>query len=221
MIPLRDVIPSRTLPGVTLALIAANALAFVYQLSLGRELEPYLAAHGLVPARFSVETLLTSLFVHNGIVHALGTMLYLWLFGDNVEDRMGHGRFAVFYLLCGTAAAAAHAIAHPDSREPLAGASGAVAGVLGGYFVLYPRSRIVTLLPMLPFIRIVEVPAVFFLGVWALLQLAGSAGSIAGATEPAGGIAMWAQLGAFGTGAAAVRLFRRPERQRVEWWNDA
>jgi membrane associated rhomboid family serine protease len=218
MIPLRDVIPSRTLPGVTLALIAANALAFVYELSLGRDLEPFLAAHGLVPARFSVEALLTSLFLHQSVVHVGGTMLYLWLFADNLEDRMGHGRFAAFYLLCGTAAAAAHAIAHPDSRVPLVGASGAVAGVLGAYFVLYPRSKIVTLLPMLPFLRLVEVPAVFFLGVWVLLQFAGGAGSLAGA---AGGIASWAHLAGFGTGAAAVRLFRRPERQRVEWWNDA
>jgi membrane associated rhomboid family serine protease len=149
-------------------------------------------------------------------------MLYLWIFGDNVEDRMGHGRFLVFYLLCGTAAALAQTIVNPDSVVPMVGASGAIAGVMGAYFVLYPRSRIVTLLPLFFFFQIVEVPAIFFLGFWFLLQLLNGVGSMATATgSNTGGIAFWAHAAGFLAGLSGVLVFRRPERQRVEWWNDA
>jgi membrane associated rhomboid family serine protease len=147
-------------------------------------------------------------------------MLYLWIFGDNVEDRMGHGRFLVFYLLCGATAALAQTFTDPASIVPMVGASGAIAGVMGAYFVLYPRSRIVTLVPIFFFIRIIEVPAIFFLGIWFLMQFASGLGSIATAAgEPAGGIAFWAHVAGFGAGLATVTLFRRPERTRVEWWN--
>jgi membrane associated rhomboid family serine protease len=135
---------------------------------------------------------------------------------------MGHGRFLAFYLLCGTAAALVQTLTSPDSPVPMVGASGAIAGVMGAYFVLYPHSRIVTLLPFI-FIQIVEVPAVFFLGIWFVMQFLSGVGSIASATagQPAGGIAFWAHVSGFAAGVVGVFVFRRPQRERVEWWNDA
>jgi membrane associated rhomboid family serine protease len=222
MIPLRDVIPSRTTPVVTVALIVINALVFLYQFSLGPAVEEFVGAYGLIPADFSWMTVLSSMFLHGGLLHFGGNMLYLWIFGDNVEDRMGHGRFLGFYLLCGTAAALAQTFTDPRSTIPMVGASGAIAGVMGAYFVLYPHSRIVTLLPIFVFIQIVEVPAIFFLGIWFLMQFINGLGSLALATgEPLGGIAFWAHVAGFVAGGTGVFLFRRPERQRVEWWHDA
>ena len=223
MIPLRDVIPSRTTPFVTIGLIVVNVLVFLYELSLGElYLEEFLLSWGLVPAAFSWVAVLSSMFLHGGVMHIGSNMLFLWIFGDNVEDRMGHGRFVAFYLLCGTAAALAQTAMSPDSIVPMVGASGAVAGVMGAYFVLYPHSRIVTLVPIFFFIHIMEVPAIIFLGVWFLLQFVSGVGSIAAATggEPAGGIAFWAHVAGFVAGLGGVLVFRRPERQRVEWWND-
>ena len=220
MIPLRDVIPSRTTPVVTVTLISLNALAFVYELSLGRAVERFLAVYGLVPADFSIVTMITSMFLHGGFLHFGGNMLYLWIFGDNVEDRMGHGRFIVFYLMCGAAAAIAQTWMQPDSYVPMVGASGAIAGVMGAYFVMYPRSKIVTLVPIFFFIQLVELPAIFFLGFWFLMQFLSGLGSIAAATETAGGVAFWAHMAGFAAGLGGVTLFRRPERHRVEWWND-
>ena len=159
MIPLRDVIPSRTRPVVTVTLIVLNALVFLQQLGLSPELgEAFVFRFGLVPADFSWFNVLTSMFVHGGLMHVGGNMLYLWIFGDNVEDRMGHGRFLVFYLLSGAGAALAQTVAEPSSPIPMVGASGAIAGVMGAYFVLYPKSRVLTLLPF-P-ITVVEIPAV-------------------------------------------------------------
>ena len=223
MIPLRDVIPTRTTPFVTVTLIVLNALVFVYQLALGEAVQAFVLYWGLVPAAFSWVTVLTSMFLHGGLLHFGGNMLYLWIFGDNVEDRMGHGRFLVFYLLCGTAAALAQTIMVPDSVIPMVGASGAIAGVMGAYFVLYPRSRIVTLVPIFFFIQILEVPAIFFLGIWFLIQFVSGVGSMATAApgEPAGGIAFWAHVAGFVAGLSGVVVFRRPERQRVEWWDNA
>ena len=223
MIPLRDVIPSRTTPYVTFVLIALNTLVFAYQFTMGEAIEEFILYFALIPAAFSWVAVLTSMFLHGGALHFAGNMLYLWIFGDNVEDRMGHGRFLVFYVLCGTAAALAQTIVNPDSVVPMVGASGAIAGVMGAYFVLYPRSRIVTLLPLFFFFHIVEIPAIFFLGFWFLLQLMSGVGSMATATggEPGGGIAFWAHAAGFVAGIGGVLVFRRPERQRVEWWNDA
>src|SRR2546423_15225282 len=159
------------------------------------------------------------MFLHGGLLHVAGNMLYLWIFGDNVEDRMGHGRFLVFYLLCGVAAALAQTIAAPDSVIPMVGASGAIAGVMGAYFVLYPKSRIVALVPLFFFFQIIEVPAIFFLGIWFLMQFLSGIGSIAEATRGAagGGVAFWAHVAGFVGGITGVLLFRRPERERVEW----
>jgi membrane associated rhomboid family serine protease len=223
VIPLRDVIPSRTTPYVTIALIAVNALVYLYEMTLGdASLEEFIIYFGLVPAAFSWVAVLTSMFLHGGLLHVGGNMLFLWIFGDNVEDRMGHGRFVVFYLLCGAAAALAQTAMSPDSVVPMVGASGAVAGVMGAYFVLYPHSRIVTLIPLFVFFHVMEVPALVFLGLWFVLQFVSGVGSIAAATggEPAGGIAFWAHVAGFVAGVSGVLVFRRPERQRVEWWND-
>jgi len=222
MIPLRDIIPSRTTPVVTISLIAINVLVFLYELSLGRAVDAFTLYWGLVPAAFSWVAVFTSMFLHGGLLHVAGNMLYLWIFGDNVEDRMGHGRFLVFYLLCGVAAALAQTITVPDSVVPMVGASGAIAGVMGAYFVLYPRSRIVTLIPIFFFFQIVEVPAIFFLGIWFLMQFVSGVGSIVSAVggAPGGGIAFWAHIAGFVAGISGVLVFRRPERQRVEWWHD-
>jgi membrane associated rhomboid family serine protease len=162
------------------------------------------------------------MFLHGGFLHVAGNMLYLWIFGDNVEDRMGHGRFVAFYLLCGVAAALGQTITVPNSPVPMVGASGAIAGVMGAYFVLYPHSRIVTLMTIFIFWQVIEVPAIFFLGVWFFMQFLSGVGSIAtsGGGEPVGGIAFWAHVAGFVAGLVGVFAFKKRERERVEWWND-
>jgi membrane associated rhomboid family serine protease len=222
LIPLRDIIPSRTTPVVTIALITVNVIVFLFELSLGRNVDQFTLYWGLVPAAFSWVTVVTSMFLHGGFLHVAGNMLYLWIFGDNVEDRMGHGRFLVFYLLCGIAAALAQTISQPDSVVPMVGASGAIAGVMGAYFVLYPKSRIVTLIPLFFFFQVIEVPAILFLGIWFLMQFISGLGSIVTVAtgQAAGGVAFWAHVAGFVAGISGVVVFRRPERQRVEWWHD-
>ena len=222
MIPLRDVIPSRTFPGLVVTIIALNAVAFFYEMRLtDRQLALFVREYGVVPIDFSLASVFTSMFLHGGWMHVLGNMLFLWIFGDNVEDRMGHGRFLVFYLLCGAIAAFAHVMSEPSSPIPTIGASGAVAGVMGAYVVLYPRSRILTLLPIFIFWPIIEVPAAVFLGFWFVLQLFSGVGTMLMATQgaPAGGIAFWAHVAGFAAGVVLVFVFRRAERTRVEWWD--
>ena len=218
MIPLRDVIPSRTTPYITVTIIAVNALVFVFELRLPlTDRARFIEVYGIVPASVGSLSLLTSMFLHGGWLHFLGNMLYLWIFGDNVEDRVGHGRFIVFYLTCGLAATLAQVVSNPTSVVPIVGASGAIAGVMGAYFVLFPRSRVLTLLPLFIFWELIEVPAILFLGFWFLLQLLSGVGSV-GAGQDVSGIAFWAHIAGFATGAGAIFLFRRPERQRVDWW---
>jgi len=219
MIPLRDIIPSRTTPVVTIALITINVLVFLYELSLGRAVDAFTLYWGLVPAAFSWVAVFTSMFLHGGFLHVGGNMLYLWIFGDNVEDRLGHGRFVAFYLLCGLAAALAQTFVSPSSQVPMVGASGAIAGVMGAYFVMYPHSRIVTLIPFF-FLQVVEVPAIFFLGIWFLMQFLSGVGSIAQVQAGTGGVAFWAHVAGFVAGVVGGLLMQRPERQRPEWWHD-
>jgi membrane associated rhomboid family serine protease len=219
VIPLRDVIPSRTTPYVTVGLILVNGLVFLYEMTLpDRAFQRFMLFYGLVPAQFSVATIFTSMFLHGDLFHFLGNMLYLWIFGDNVEDRVGHGRFVVFYLLCGVTAAAVQTAFNPDSAVPMIGASGAIAGVLGAYLVMFPHSRVLTLLPFIIFWDIVEIPAIILLGLWFVLQVFSGVGSL-GAHNDAGGVAFWAHVAGFMAGVATIALFRRPERQRVEWWD--
>ena len=220
MIPLKDVIRSRTRPVVTVALIVINALVFGVQLALSpSHLERFIFTFGLVPASFSITSLFTSMFVHGGVAHLGGNLLYLWIFGDNVEDRLGHGRFLAYYLGTGAVAALAQTWMDPHSITPMVGASGAIAGVLGGYFVLYPNSRVLTLLPF-P-LMLFEVPAVFFLGLWFVVQFVSGIGAwaAAGGGGMPGGVAFWAHVAGFVAGMPLVRLMQRPERQRVEWWS--
>ena len=214
MIPLRDVIPSRTTPVVTIALIATNTIAWVAELAIPPERLPaYVSVFGVVPAAFRWPAVFTSMFLHGSWIHFLGNMLYLWIFGDNVEDRLGHGRFLAFYLLCGVVAAIAQVAIHPDSTVPMVGASGAIAGVMGAYFVLYPRSRVLTLVPLLFFYELMEVPAVFFLGVWFLMQFISGVGAVAFTTADAPGVAFVAHIGGFAAGIAGVAMFRMKQRQ--------
>jgi membrane associated rhomboid family serine protease len=219
MIPLRDVIPSRTTPYITVTIIALNAVAWAYELALPSDLLPiFLQFYGVVPANFQASTLVTSMFLHGSWSHVLGNMWYLWIFGDNVEDRVGHGRFIIFYLLCGFAAAAGQTLMDPESTLPMIGASGAIAGVMGAYFVLYPRSRVLTLIPLVIFWEVIEIPATFLLGFWFLMQLF-SAGAIAvTANSAGGGVAFMAHVAGFICGVGGIFVFR--QRQRPEqYWN--
>src|SRR3979490_2133111 len=200
MIPLRDVIPSRTTPYITVTIIILNALAWFYELALPRRVWPrFLQFYGVVPANFTAMTLISSMFLHGSWSHVIGNMWYLWIFGDNVEDRVGHGRFIVFSLLCGIAAALGQVAVDPNSMLPTIGASGAIAGVMGAYFVLYPHSRVLTLIPWW-FLQIVELPATVLLGFWFLMQLF-SAGAIAvTANTHGGGVAFAAHVVGFVVG---------------------
>ncbi len=227
MIPLRDDNPSSSAPVMTWLIIAANVLVFAYMyvvLSTSETaLERFVGAFAAVPADLTgrsggsplaaYPTLITSMFMHGGWFHLLGNMLYLWIFGDNVEDLMGHGGFLVFYLLSGLAATWTHVLLNPGSRVPLVGASGAIAGVLGGYLVLFPRARILSLVPLGLFTRIVAVPAVLFLPFWFVLQLFSGLGTLG---SDAAGVAFWAHVGGFVAGVVLVRFFAR--RRRAVFW---
>jgi membrane associated rhomboid family serine protease len=212
MIPLRDVIPSRTTPYITVTIIVLNALAWFYEVAMPREvLTRFLQVYGVVPASFSAPTLITSMFLHGSWSHVIGNMWYLWIFGDNVEDRVGHGRFIVFYLMCGIAAALGQTMMDPNSLLPTIGASGAIAGVMGAYFVLYPQSRVLTLIPLFFFYEIFELPATVLLGFWFLMQLF-SAGAIAvTASTNGGGVAFMAHVAGFVVGVVGVFVFRKPQ----------
>ena len=216
MIPLRDVIPSRTFPSITITIIVINALAWFVELSMGpRELNRFLYVYGLVPANFHAATLVTSMFLHGSWSHVLGNMWYLWIFGDNVEDRCGHGRFLVFYLLCGFAAAAGQMVMNPDSMIPTIGASGAIAGMMGAYFVLYPQSRVLTFIPF-PLFDVIELPAIFLLGFWFLMQLFNAGAVAASANAGGGGVAFAAHVVGFVAGVGGIFLFRKREQTR-QW----
>ncbi len=216
MIPLRDVIPSRTFPFFTVSFIVLNSIAFLFELSLPeRALEQFIFIYGVVPARLDVVSVFTSMFLHGGWAHFIGNMLFLWIFGDNVEDRLGHARFVVFYLLCGAAAVAAHVFMNPASMIPTIGASGAIAGVMGAYFVLYPHSRVLALVPLFIVFEVIEVPAILFLGIWFLMQFFYGVGSIGAQTgAEVGGVAFWAHIAGFLAGIAGVLVLRKPSRSR-------
>jgi membrane associated rhomboid family serine protease len=216
MIPIRDVIPSRTTPYITVTIIVLNAIAWLAEVGMAREVLPvFLQVYGVVPGDFRPATLVTSMFLHGSWMHVIGNMWYLWIFGDNVEDRLGHGRFIIFYLLCGFVAAFGQIFIDPTSMIPTIGASGAIAGVMGAYFVLYPQSRVLTLIPLFIFWELIEVPAIVLLGFWFLMQLF-SAGTIAVTSNTGGGgVAFMAHVAGFVTGILAVFVFRR--RREVEW----
>ncbi len=215
MLPLRDEFPSRRLPYVTYALIALNIVVYVWEFlaSTGSPDMQYQLA--LVPADFlrgisvfNILTIFTSMFMHAGLAHIGGNMLYLWIFGDNVEDRLGHGTFLVFYLVGGFVASVAHILTNPASQVPTVGASGAIAAVLGAYIVLFPRNRILTLIWFGFFIRLTMIPSMFVLGFWFVLQLFQGLMSLGG--PDVGGVAVWAHIGGFVFGLLLGRIFAIP-----------
>ncbi len=224
MIPLKDINPTKRFPIVTVLLIAANVLIFIYQTLLAPDLqESLVASFALIPAKlFSKEvagqgdvhpmiTVFTSMFLHGGFLHIAGNMLYLWIFGNNVEDATGRIRFVIFYLVCGVAAAYTHAVLHASSRVPMIGASGAVSGVLGAYLLLYPRARVLTAVVFGFYIRTIEVPAVVILGFWFLLQFSNALVS----SGTGGGVAWYAHVGGFVAGMLLIGLFKR---KGVSFW---
>ncbi len=224
MIPLRDNLPTRHAPLVTLLLIGVNAYAFLTLCWLGTYGgQRYIMYYGLIPCSltgscqvtgraFSPEvTLVTSMFVHAGFFHFAGNMLYLWIFGNNVEDAMGRVRFVVFYLLCGLAAAYGQILMGPASRIPMVGASGAVSGVLGAYLLLFPHARVLTLIPLGFFLQVAEIRAVFVLGFWIVIQVLN--GLLTFSYE-GGGVAWFAHIGGFAAGCVLVGLFKR---RTVPW----
>jgi membrane associated rhomboid family serine protease len=216
MFPISDVIPSRTVPFVTVSLIIANALVFLYMLTLpDGQLEGFVSTYAVVPAAFAVPTLFTSQFLHAGWMHIIGNMLYLWIFGDNVEDRLGHVGFLVFYLGAGAVAAILQVYFNPYSTVPMLGASGAIAGVMGAYFVLYPQSRVLTAIFIVIFFDVVEIPAVFFLGIWFIMQLLSGVGSLGITNSAAGGTAFWAHVGGFVVGVLTGLILRSRDRRWV------
>ena len=220
MIPLRDDNPSSITPAVSWVLIATCVLAFLWQLSLGpSDGQVAVYALGVIPAILfegarlppelvmvpPVATVFTSMFLHGGWMHLIGNMLYLWIFGDNVEDSMGHGRFVVFYFLCGVAAVLAQALPDTGSQVPMIGASGAISGVLGAYLLLYPHARVLVLIPLGFFTQLLHLRAGIVLGFWFALQLFNSLVTPAGG----GGVAFGAHIGGFVAGVALIALFKR------------
>ncbi|MGC2855941.1 rhomboid family intramembrane serine protease [Novispirillum sp. DQ9] len=222
MIPLHDDNPTTLRPVVTITLIVLCIVVFLWQVSLPeRAAFAATIGYGAIPAVLFGQahlppaleavppfaTLLTSMFLHGGWLHIIGNMLYLWTFGNNVEDSMGHGRFVLFYLLCGIAAALAHAVQDIQSTVPMIGASGAISGVLGAYLLLYPRARILVLVWLGLFVTTVKVPAMVVLGFWILLQLVNL--GIAAASEDSGGVAWMAHLGGFVAGMVLLPVFKK------------
>ena len=222
MIPLRDDNPTRTTPFINYALIASCVLVFLWQVSLGARMEAAIYAYGLIPdvllgdARLPPElavvpawmTVFTSMFMHGGWMHLIGNMLYLWIFADNVEDRFGHGRFVIFYLLCGIAAALAQALPDPQSQIPMVGASGAISGVLGAYLLMFPRAHVLVLLPLGPLSQLVRLPALLVLGLWFAMQLLSEMFA-----PPGAGVAFRAHIGGFVAGLLLLPIFRRSGRR--------
>lgn len=229
MIPLHDINPRRHFPGVTVLLIGINVLFFLFELSLGaRGLEQFLFASAFVPGSLLSDGLspgdlpaglakgLLSMFLHGGWAHLIGNMLFLWVFGDNIEDELGHLRFLVFYLLAGYAATFAHAWANPESTLPAIGASGAISGVLGAYLFLHPRARIVTAVILFIFIRFIQVPAWVYLPVWFVLQLLPGLASLGARTAAEqGGVAWFAHIGGFVAGVVLLFLLRPRGTRRL------
>jgi rhomboid family protein len=231
VIPLRDANPVRRVPIVTIGLIAACVVAFAYELgtqSTGGDsaLERLFRDFGLVPAELTATfspgadqadvmyrellTIFTSMFLHGGWLHLIGNMLFLYIFGDNVEDRLGHLRYLCFYLLCGVVAGLAQTVVNPTSGVPMVGASGAIAGVSGAYLLFFPTARVVTLVPVFIFLQLIEIPAVFFLAIWFVWQLLSGVATF-GDRSGMGGVAFWAHIGGFLAGMTLGPALRRPE----------
>ena len=224
MIPFKDDNPVYTVPYVTYGLIALNVLAYLWELIAPQGAEWITHSYGAIPHNIvaltgaqslgPVSSIFTSMFLHGGILHLAGNMLYLWIFGDNIEDRLGHIRFVVFYLLSGIAAAYAHALSDPGSLTPMIGASGAISGVLGAYLLLFPRARVHVLFFFGFFWQVILVPALIVIGFWAIIQLVN--GIITKGFAGHGGVAWFAHLGGFVFGLATIKVWL-PRRRLRQW----
>ena len=233
MLPLKDDNPTSTFPFVTIVFIGINILVFIYQLSLGLELKRFILQVGLIPYEIThfkdlpplnnfplFFNFFTSLFIHGGILHLAGNMLFLWIFGNNIEDSMGHFRFVIFYFLCGIIATLTHIVFNFNSPIPTIGASGAISGVLGAYILLFPKARIHTLFIFFIFIRIIPVPAVFVLGLWIFIQIANGLPTVG--MHQISGVAWFAHIGGFGAGLLLVHFFRKKRiRRRIIYNNNS
>lgn len=222
MIPIKDDIPTRKTPFVTLAFIATNVFVYAWQVQGAPSFRDSILMLGLIPAEFwiadsflpAVASIFTSMFAHGSLLHIGSNLLFLWIFGNNVEDVLGRARFVAFYLLCGIGAVVAQVVAAPDSVIPMVGASGAISGMLGAYLLLFPRARVLAVIPIFFFIRLAWIPAALFIVLWLVLQVLGGL-----VTHPGqGGVAFWAHVGGAATGMlllrpflpAPLRSYRRP-----------
>jgi membrane associated rhomboid family serine protease len=221
MIPLRDSVRARSFAFVNIILIVINGIVFYYELSLGADLNIFINRYGFIPAKFtsdvltlspkifgSILPLFSSMFLHGGWLHFIGNMWFLWIFGDNVEDSMGHIRYLFFYVLLGIGAGVTHLVFNLNSVLPTIGASGAISGIMGAYLVLHPKGRILTLIPIFIFIRIIELPAYVFLLFWIIFQ-AFQGMIVMKASQSAGGVAWWAHIGGFILGVILIFLFKK------------
>jgi membrane associated rhomboid family serine protease len=236
-LPLKDINPTSRTPVVTIALIAVNLAVFVYELSLGQRLGYFIAAWGAVPYEITHAvdlvgryqgspivqtpgppviwlTMVSSMFMHGGIMHIGGNMLYLWIFGNNIEDLMGPVKFLLFYIGCGLVAALVHIMTAPGSTVPVVGASGAVSGILGAYLVAYPRARVICLVFLVFFIQLITVPAMVVLILWFVIQALQGLSSLG--LEHTSGVAWFAHIGGFAVGVIGIKIFARKELQRVK-----
>ncbi len=232
MIPLRDDTPRFSTPVVTYFLIVANVVVFIYELLIGAQgeaaLNGFMMEFGVVPRHeiavltgatplspaAAIVPILTSMFLHGSWLHIIGNMWVLWIFGDNIEDYLGHFKYLVFYLLSGIGASLLHIALNANSRMPSVGASGAIAGVMGAYFLLYPRARVLTLVPLIVFFTFWWLPASIVLGYWFVVQfLSGAATAVAATSQTSGGVAFWAHVGGFVTGIILIKVLPpRPRR---------
>ncbi len=218
MIPIRDDNPTHSIPVITYLLIFLNILVFIFQSFLGSSNELFVTQFALIPADVTsflsfdgLFNIFTSMFMHAGLAHIGGNMLYLWIFGDNVEDRMGSGRYLVFYIVGGVVASIAHIFTNPTSIIPTVGASGAIAAVLGAYLVLFPTQKVLTLIPLGFWLRMTMLPASLVLGVWFLLQFL--QGILSWGGPDVGGVAFWAHIGGFVSGVILGQLLKKPEKE--------
>ena len=224
MIPIRDQIPTKRVPVINYLLITANVIVFIFQWLAGPYEEKLVYEFALIPASFlsnislgEITDIFTSMFMHAGFAHIAGNMLYLWIFGDNVEDSMGSLKYLIFYLFGGLVASLTHIFTNPGSQIPTVGASGAIAAVLGAYLILYPQSKVLTIIPLEFFLRLTMVPASIVLGLWFVLQFFSGVLSLGG--PDVGGVAFWAHIGGFISGMVLAKLFARKRRSEyaVPW----
>ena len=228
MIPLKDENPSKTFPVITISIILINVLVFLYELRLGNQLEDKISQFAVIPSNLIhsndpkvLLTLITSLFFHGGFMHVFGNMLYLWVFGNNIEDRLGHIRFLFFYFICGIIATVGYIVTASNLEIPVLGASGAISGILGAYILLYPRAKILVLMPFFYMWRIIKIQAVWFLLFWILLQFFyGTTSYVLLETAEKGGIAWFAHIFGFFTGMIFVGIFLKNKDPKIIDYGD-